>query len=66
MFLGRPRAEHRVLIHVSSRDELPLTYANELRKVVRDAMDDPGILVHVVAVRGYWRSESDSSKVEPH
>jgi uncharacterized hydrophobic protein (TIGR00271 family) len=60
MFIARPRAEHRVMIHVASRDELPLSYANELRKIVRDAMDDPWLRVSVVAVRSLWRSDSDT------
>jgi uncharacterized hydrophobic protein (TIGR00271 family) len=62
MFIARPRAEHRVMIHVASRDELPLSYANELRKIVQDVMDDPELVVNVVAVRGLWRSDSDSPK----
>jgi uncharacterized hydrophobic protein (TIGR00271 family) len=62
MFIARPRAERRVMIHIASRDELPLSYANELRKIVRDAMDDPELVVSVVAVRGLWRSDSDSPK----
>ena len=62
MFIARPRAEHRVMIHVASRDELPLSYANELRKIVRDVMDDAELPVNVVAVRGLWRSDSDSPK----
>ena len=60
MFIARPRAERRVMIHVASRDELPLSYANELRKIVRDVMDDAELPVNVVAVRGLWRSDSDS------
>ena len=60
MFLARPRAEHRVMIHIASQDELPPSYANELRKIVRDKMGDPELPVTVVAVRGFWRSESDS------
>ena len=62
MFIARPRAEHRVMIHVASRDELPLSYANELRKIVRDVMNDAELPVNVVAVRGLWRSDSDSPK----
>jgi uncharacterized hydrophobic protein (TIGR00271 family) len=62
MFIARPRAERRVMIHVASRDELPLSYANELRKIVRDAMYDAELPVNVVAVRGLWRSDSDSPK----
>jgi hypothetical protein len=60
MFLARPRAEHRVMIHLASQDALPPSYANELRKIVRDKMGDPELPVTVVAVRGFWRSESDS------
>jgi uncharacterized hydrophobic protein (TIGR00271 family) len=60
MYIARPRAEHRVLIHIASRDELPPSYADELTKIVRDEMDDPELSVTVVAVRGFWRSDSDS------
>jgi len=60
MFIARPRAERRVMIHVASRDELPISYANELRQIVQDVMDDPEVVVNVVAVRGLWRSDSDS------
>ena len=60
MFIARPRAERRVMIHIASRDELPLSYANELRKIVQDVMDDPELIVNVVAVRGLWRSDTDS------
>ena len=63
-FIARPRAERRVMIHVASRDELPLSYANELRKIVRDVMDDAELVVNVVAVRGLWRSDNDSPKNE--
>ena len=59
-FVARPRAEHRVIIHVASREELPSSYANELRKIVREKMDDPDLPVTVVAVRGWWRSDSDA------
>ncbi len=62
IFIARPRAEHRVMIHVASHEELPPSYANELRKIVRDKMGDPELPVTVVAVRGWWRSDSDSSK----
>jgi uncharacterized hydrophobic protein (TIGR00271 family) len=61
-FIARPRAEDRVMIHVASHDEPPLSYANELRKIVRDEMNDPELIVNVVAVRGFWRSDSDSPK----
>jgi hypothetical protein len=60
MFMARPRAEDSVMIHIASQEELPPSYANELRKIVRDEMDDPELSVSVVAVRGLWRSDSDS------
>lgn len=64
MFLARPRAEKRVVIHIASHDELPPSYATELRKITREAMDDPDFVVTVVAVRGLWRSESDPPQKE--
>jgi uncharacterized hydrophobic protein (TIGR00271 family) len=60
MFLGRPRAVHSVMIHIASQVELPPSYADQLRRIVRDNMDDPELKVSVVAVRGLWRSDSDS------
>jgi uncharacterized hydrophobic protein (TIGR00271 family) len=60
MFLGRPRAQEWVMIHIASQVDLPPSYANELRKIVREKMDDPELVVSVVAVRGLWRSDSDS------
>ena len=47
IFIARPRAEDRVMIHVASHDEPPLSYANELRKIVRDEMNDPELIVNV-------------------
>ena len=61
MLLARPRGQYNVMIHIASRDELPPSYANELRKIVREEMDDSEIPVSVVAVRGLWRSDSDSA-----
>jgi hypothetical protein len=60
MFMARPRAEDRVMIHIASQEELPPSYANELRKIVREEMDDPEVSVTVVAVRGWWRSDTDA------
>jgi hypothetical protein len=48
------------MIHIASQIELPQAYANELRKIVREKMDEPDLHVSVVAVRGLWRSDSDS------
>ena len=60
MLLGRPRAQKRVMIHIASQIELPPSYADELRKIVHEKMDEPELAVSVVAVRGLWRSDSDS------
>ncbi len=58
MYLARPRAENRVLIHLASREELPEGYAAELEKVVHDTTGDDRTEVTVVAVRGLWRVDS--------
>ena len=60
MLLARPRARDSVMIHIASQKELPLSYADDLRKIVREKMDEPDLNVSVVAVRGLWRSDSDS------
>ena len=65
MFLARPRAQHRVVIHIASREELPLSYANELREITPKEMDNPDLPVTVVAVRGLWRSDSDDENLSP-
>jgi len=62
MLMARPRGQNSVMIHIASQDELPPSYANELTKIVREKMDDPEISVSVVAVRGFWRRDSDSGQ----
>jgi uncharacterized hydrophobic protein (TIGR00271 family) len=59
IFMARPRAENHVMIHLASPDELPESYADELRQIVRDAMEKPDLTVTVVAVQGWWRSDHD-------
>jgi uncharacterized hydrophobic protein (TIGR00271 family) len=60
MLLARPRARDSVMIYIASQKDLPPTYADELRKIVREKMDEPELAVSVVAVCGLWRSDSDS------
>jgi hypothetical protein len=60
MLLARPRAQRGVVIHVASDYELPQSYATDLRKIVRDKMGDPELPVVVIAVRGWWRSDTDT------
>jgi len=62
MFMARPRAEHRVVIHIASLHDLPPSYANEIREIVRNEMDDPELTVKVVAVRSLWRSGDDAPR----
>jgi len=65
MFMARPRAQDMVMIHIATRDELPASYADELRRVVREAMDDPEQPVSIVAVRGLWRSDVNEGENAP-
>jgi uncharacterized hydrophobic protein (TIGR00271 family) len=59
MLLARPRAQASVMIHIASQDELPPSYADELRQIVRREMDDPELPVSVIVVNGMWRSDDD-------
>lgn len=58
-FLGRSSAEEAVIIHIAANHDLPRSYANELRTIVRTEMDEPALPVLVVCLRGQWLSESD-------
>jgi uncharacterized hydrophobic protein (TIGR00271 family) len=60
MLMARPRAEEGVVIHLASKEELPPSYASELRQIVREEMSDSGLPVTVIAVRGLWMSDSDA------
>jgi uncharacterized membrane protein len=59
-FMARPRAEEGVVIHPASEEELPPSYATELRQIFRDEMSDRELPVTVIAVRGLWMSDSDA------
>jgi uncharacterized hydrophobic protein (TIGR00271 family) len=65
LFMARPRAQPGVTIHIASKHGLPESYADELRKIVREEMGNPKLPVHVFAVRGWWRSDADQSAVDP-
>ncbi|MDG1897341.1 MAG: DUF389 domain-containing protein [Fuerstiella sp.] len=56
-FLGRSSVDAAVVIHIAADHELPLSYADELRKIAKDHMGDEGLTVKVVALRGLWRSD---------
>ena len=59
MFLARADVSGAVVVHVASREELPVEYADELRGIVRREMADEEIEVLIVAVRGWWRSDKN-------
>ncbi|WP_197532357.1 DUF389 domain-containing protein [Symmachiella macrocystis] len=57
--LGRPSVHEGVLIHIASNQDLPPSYADELRAIVRVEMNDPEVPVIVIALQGLWLSDSD-------
>jgi uncharacterized hydrophobic protein (TIGR00271 family) len=57
MLMARKRSERGVVIHLASRDDLPLSYADEITSIVRQEMNDPNIPVQVMAVRSIWVEE---------
>lgn len=64
-FMGRPSTVNGVLIHVASDRELDPSYGDELRKIVRDKMDDPELLVTVICLDGQWLNDGgDSAQAE--
>lgn len=54
ILIARDRTEHAVIVHLASREDLPISYAAEIKQIVRNEMKDPDIPVHVVAVRSIW------------
>jgi len=59
MLLARPRSWRGVLIHIASEKELPQSYADELRAIVREKMKNPKLPVTVIVVRGWWHSSDE-------
>ena len=51
MLMARGRIESGVIIHLASKQDLPESYAIELKQIVRQEMNDFDLPVHVVAVR---------------
>lgn len=62
MLMARSRSEHGVVIHLASRDDLPKSYATEIKKIVRQEMNDQDIPVHVMAVRSIWIDDMDNGE----
>ena len=59
MFMARPSSREGVVVHIAAEQALPTSYADELRQIVRDQMNDPILPVYIVAVHGMWRSDYD-------
>ena len=59
MYMARDRSERGVIIHLASTKNLSETYADELKQIVRQEMNDPNIPVQVVAVKSIWVDEED-------
>lgn len=63
-FMGRSSVSDGVVIHIGANHDLPRTYADELRAIVRSEMEDPEIPVYIVCLRGQWRSDQDGPAPE--
>ncbi len=48
-----------VVVHIATDHDLPRSFADELRAIVREQMGDDELTVYVVALRGLWRSDHD-------
>jgi hypothetical protein len=53
-----------VVIHIATDHDLPRSYADELRAIVREQMEDEELSVFVIALRGDWRSDQDEGLSE--
>lgn len=54
MYMARTRSERGVVIHLASKKNLPKSYAEELKQIVRDKMNDPDMPVRITAVKSIW------------
>ena len=59
ILMARSRSEPGVIIHIASRNDLPKSYGVEIKKIVRQGMNDPDIRVQVIAVRSIWIEDMD-------
>jgi uncharacterized hydrophobic protein (TIGR00271 family) len=57
MLMARRRTEPGVVIQLASKKNLPYSYAEEIKEIVRREMNDPDIPVRVTAVRSIWIEE---------
>ena len=62
ILMARSRSEPGVIIHIASKNDLPISYAGEIKQIVRQVMNDPDIPVQVVAVRSIWIDDMDDDE----
>jgi hypothetical protein len=62
ILMARSRSERGVIIHIASRNDLPKSYAAEIKEIVRQEMRDPDMPVQVVAVRSIWIDDMDDDE----
>jgi uncharacterized hydrophobic protein (TIGR00271 family) len=62
--LVRSSVMEAVVIHIATDHDLPRSYADELRAIVREQMEDEELSVFVIALRGDWRSDQDEGLSE--
>ncbi len=62
ILMARSRSEPGVIIHIASRNDLPKSYASEIKQIVRQEMHDPDIPIQVVAVRSIWIEDRDEEE----
>jgi uncharacterized hydrophobic protein (TIGR00271 family) len=62
ILMARSRSERGVIIHIASRNDLPKSYATEIKQIVRQEMHDPDMPVQVVAVRSIWIDDMDDDE----
>jgi len=62
ILMARSRSESGVIIHIASKNDLPKSYASELKQIVRQEMNDPDIPIQVVAVRSIWIEDMDEEE----
>ena len=55
IMMARSRTTPGVFIYLASRKDLPHVYADEIKAIVRQKMNDPDIPVRVVALRSIWQ-----------
>ena len=62
ILMARNRSEPGVIIHIASRNDLPKSYGFEIKKIVREEMNDPNIPVQVIAVRSIWIEDMEEEE----